>query len=148
MAAAVAFTLKGRLGHDDGDITDVRVLNPILHLTGKGLHYEAERRDVEMLAHELGLDGPNAKTDVTPGIKPTYEHVAPPGASTDGNGIPAMGIKHRSFHVRVTLLFRFLEFLPAQKNVANTPRRSTSRPPLLAHARLSAYHMGMANTLA
>ena len=39
--------LKGRLGHDDEDLKEMRVLNRIVRVVESGLRYEADPRHAE-----------------------------------------------------------------------------------------------------
>ena len=59
------------------------LLNRILHLTDRGLHYEADPRHVEMLARSLGLDAPGTKHVVTPGVKLNLEQTPEPDESME-----------------------------------------------------------------
>ena len=101
MCSSFECKLKGRLGYDQGDIQEVRVLNRILHLTKQGLHYEADPRHVEMLAKQLGLDYSNTKSAVTPGVKPTYDKVEHQEEETLEDLVAAICyVKSKTFHVR------------------------------------------------
>ena len=69
MGKAFEIKLKGRLGNDEHDAKDMRVLNRILRATSKGLLYEPDPRHIEILAQSPGVP-PNCNKPVTPGNKP------------------------------------------------------------------------------
>ena len=56
MSQSVGCKLRGRLGEEESDLNEVRVLNRILTVTSNGLMYEADPRHVELLGHSLGPD--------------------------------------------------------------------------------------------
>ena len=66
-------TVIGRLGPGEGDDKKVRILNCVIRWNAKGLEYEADPRQVEKLASDLGLQG--AKMLGTPGFKQMFEMV-------------------------------------------------------------------------
>ena len=96
MAAAFDCKLKGRLGPEEGDLKEVRVLNRILQITSRGIHYEADPRHVELLSKALGLDQ-GAKSAVTPGIKPTYQQDADPEENLEDISASIMVVKKKTF---------------------------------------------------
>ena len=59
--------LRGRLGRDPSDCSDMKMLNRVVRVVPEGLAYEADPRHAELLARALGLEdcGPVG----TPGIK-------------------------------------------------------------------------------
>ena len=63
--------IRGRLGTDESDMKEIRILNRIVRIVEKGLVYEADPRHVELLAKSLGLQ--EGKPVATPGIKKTFE---------------------------------------------------------------------------
>ena len=63
--------VKGRLGVEDKDAKEMRILNRIVRITPKGLSYEADPRHVELLARSMGLEG--CKTVYSPGIKHPFQ---------------------------------------------------------------------------
>ena len=63
--------IRGRLGTDEQDTEEIRILNRIVRITDKGLVYEADPRHVELLAKSLGLD--DCKPVATPGITKPFE---------------------------------------------------------------------------
>ena len=67
MQEAFECKLKGRLGTDENDCKEMRVLNRIVRITKDGLLYEADPRHAEMLIKAFNLEG--AKAVVTPGVK-------------------------------------------------------------------------------
>ena len=68
MAAAFQIKLKGRLGHDEHDLKEMRVLNRIVRIVSDGLLYEPDPRHIELLTKSMGLEGANSQ--MTPGVKP------------------------------------------------------------------------------
>ena len=48
--------LRARIGPQQSDDKEVRILNRILRLTGEGLLYEADPRHVEILTRSLGVE--------------------------------------------------------------------------------------------
>ena len=75
MAAHFECKFKGRLGHDDGDLKESRVLNRVVRIVPEGLLYEPDPRHVELLAEGVALDMQHSTSRVTPGNKPQYEDV-------------------------------------------------------------------------
>ena len=65
----------GRIGPGDEDDTEGRVLNRVARWTNDGLEYEADPRQIERLIESRVFDD-SCKTLVTPGFKPTKEHMA------------------------------------------------------------------------
>ena len=63
--------VRGRLGLDESDMKEIRILNRIVRITDKGLLYEADPRHVELLAKSLGLE--TCKPVATPGVKQTFD---------------------------------------------------------------------------
>ena len=63
------YKVKGRLGHDDGDDKEMRVLNRLLKITEHGLIYEPDPRHIELRASSLGIELDLSKPNVTPGKK-------------------------------------------------------------------------------
>ena len=68
--------LRGRLGHDKGDVQEMRILNRIVRLDKGGIRYEADPRHAEILIKSLGLEG--CKSVISPGVKANFE---------DGNAV-------------------------------------------------------------
>ena len=100
MSSAFDCKLKGRLGHEKGDLQEARVLNRILSVTSQGMHYEADPRHVELLARALGLDAPGSKHAATPGLKPKFEDNNDADESLEDIVASIKLLKHKSFHVR------------------------------------------------
>ena len=75
---------KTRMGTEEGDAKEVRILNRILRLTEHGLMYEADPRHVELLARSPNLS--NANSRVTPGNKPRL--VEEPDAQDPADELP------------------------------------------------------------
>ena len=75
MKEAFDIKVKGRLGTEDNDDKDMRVLNRIVRISGDALLYEPDPRHVELLARDLGLDM-GATYRATPGDKPKYSEDA------------------------------------------------------------------------
>ena len=48
--------LKGRLGEEDGDLKEARVLNRILRIKPEGWEYEADQRHAELVVRGLGME--------------------------------------------------------------------------------------------
>ena len=59
--------IRRRLGTDESDAQEIRVLNRIVRISPEGLLYEADPRHDELLAKSLGLE--DCKPVATPGIK-------------------------------------------------------------------------------
>ena len=59
--------LRGRLGEDDGDLREIRVLNRILRVTPSGLTWEADPRHCELLMRSLNLE--SSRHISTPGVR-------------------------------------------------------------------------------
>ena len=57
MSKAFEVKLKGRLGYEKGDESEMRVLNRILRVTSQGLLYEPDPRHVELLLNALRVEG-------------------------------------------------------------------------------------------
>ena len=71
LAKAFETKVRGRLGLDEKDMKEIRILNRIIRITDKGLVYEADPRHVELLAKSLGME--DCKPVATPGIKPVFD---------------------------------------------------------------------------
>ena len=67
MQAEYEIKIRGRLGPDDTDDKNIRILNRCLEWRADGLAYEADPRHAELVVKDLGLE--NSKPMVTPGIK-------------------------------------------------------------------------------
>ena len=67
MKEALEVKLKGRLGTEQGDETEMRVLNRIVRVTSQGLLYEPDPRHNELLLRALDLE--HSKSHVTPGSR-------------------------------------------------------------------------------
>ena len=50
LAKCFDIKLRGRVGEDDSDLKEIRMLNRILRVCAEGLRYEADPRHAEMLA--------------------------------------------------------------------------------------------------
>ena len=74
LKAAFECKFRGRLGLDDSDAKEIRVLNRIVRINKSGLQYEADPRHVELLAKSMGLG--DCKPVATPGIKKPFEDAA------------------------------------------------------------------------
>ena len=61
--------VRGRIGSEEGDMKEMKILNRIVRITPEGLMYEADPRHAELLAQSLGLT--DSKSVVTPGVKQT-----------------------------------------------------------------------------
>ena len=48
--------LRGRIGTDEGDEQEMKILNRIVRVTSKGLSYEADPRHAELLAKSMGVE--------------------------------------------------------------------------------------------
>lgn len=59
--------MKGRLGEDETDLKEIRVLNRILRITADGLRYDADPRHVELLSRSMQVQ--HHRRISTPGIK-------------------------------------------------------------------------------
>ena len=71
MADKFEIKLKGRIGHEDHDLKEMRLLNRIIRVVPEGLTYEADPRHVELLVRSLGLE--DCRKVSTPGVKPQLE---------------------------------------------------------------------------
>ena len=60
-----------RLGPDDGDMKEVKILNKIVRITTEGIELETDPRHAELIVRELGLEGCKATT--VPGSKAAKE---------------------------------------------------------------------------
>ena len=67
LLAALDLKLRGRMGHGENDIKEIRLLNRIIRLEKDGLLYEADPRHAELLGRALGLE--EARPVPTPGVK-------------------------------------------------------------------------------
>ena len=59
--------LRARVGPEEKDDKEVRILNRIVRLHSKSILYEADPRHVEILTKSLGLQ--NSKSVCPPGVK-------------------------------------------------------------------------------
>ena len=82
MTATFECKFKGRLGHGENDLKEMRVLNRIVRITKSGLRYEADPRHAELLAKSLNLT--LCKPMVTPGVKIPFDTSAPTDDTTEG----------------------------------------------------------------
>ena len=48
--------LRGRMGNDEGDAQEMKILNRIVRITPQGISYEADPRHAELLVQSMGLD--------------------------------------------------------------------------------------------
>ena len=71
MQEAFECKLKGRLGGEDGDEKEMRVLNRIVRVTSRGLLYEPDPRHIELLIKAMDLE--QANSQVTPCVKMTAQ---------------------------------------------------------------------------
>ena len=62
--------IRGRLGLDEKDDKEIRLLNRIIRITDQGLLYEADPRHAELLAKSMGLE--QCKPVATPGTKKAF----------------------------------------------------------------------------
>ena len=117
MKDAFEIKVKGKLGYEDGDLREMRVLNRILRVVDEGLKYEPDPRHVELLIRALDLEG--GKPSAAPGSKPTYEQVkdSPEPDDTYADMIAAFR-QHR----RATTKIRFQE-----PDVVHVPNLSLRR---------------------
>ena len=67
LASFFELKVRARLGPDETDDQEVRILNRIVRVTPSGLSYEADPRHVEILIKSLGVE--NAKSVSSPGVK-------------------------------------------------------------------------------
>ena len=81
MADTFECKFKGRLGHGEKDLKEMRVLNRIVRIDKTGLRYEADPRHAELLAKSLNLT--QCRTMVTPGVKIPFDDSAPTDDTTD-----------------------------------------------------------------
>ena len=75
LRARYELTVGARLGPGPKDDKEGTVLNHVISWTSTGVEYEADPRQVELLAEELGLEGEGVKGVVTTGVK-ILEHQA------------------------------------------------------------------------
>ena len=73
--------LRGRLGGEQCDFAEMKLLNPVFRITPKGLSYDADPRHVELLARALGLEQCQIKS--TPGAKDCAEEAIAGGVARD-----------------------------------------------------------------
>ena len=66
-------TESARLGPGAEDDKEGRILNRVVRWTPEGLEYEADPRQAEKLAEQMGLSGANPTA--TPGLKPTFDQL-------------------------------------------------------------------------
>ena len=71
LKASFECKFRGRLGLDEKDIKEIRLLNRIVRITDHALRYEADPRHAELLAKSMGLI--DCKSVATPRLKPVYE---------------------------------------------------------------------------
>ena len=84
--------LRGRLGLEDHDLKEIRMLNRIIRITPTGLLYEADPRHAELLAKSMGLD--NCKQMSTPGVKKAFtEDVMDLPISDDSDRINSLDVR-------------------------------------------------------
>jgi len=62
MAESFLTKVVGRLGGDEGDDKEIRVLNRVLRWSAEGIYYEADPRHAELLARDLAPSGPRVTT--------------------------------------------------------------------------------------
>ena len=76
--------LRGRLGEEQGDLKEIRLLNRIIRLDADGIRYEADPRHAELLGRALGFE--QCKPKGTPSSKDPddLEH-GPQHNETDGH---------------------------------------------------------------
>jgi len=58
--------IVGRLGDGCKDVKEIRILNRIVRWEADGIYYEADPRHAEILARDVGAEGPGVRT---PGVK-------------------------------------------------------------------------------
>ena len=63
--------LRGQLGHDKGDVQEMRILNRIVRLDMGGIRYGADPHHAEILIKSLGLEG--SKPVISHGVKANVE---------------------------------------------------------------------------
>ena len=65
MVDHVCIKVKGRLGAEPKDMTQMRVLNRLVTITQDGLEYEPDPRHAELRARDMGL-GMDVNSAMTP----------------------------------------------------------------------------------
>ena len=68
MAEAFLVKVVGRLGGDEGDVQELRVLNRVLQWTESGIQYQADPRHIEILIRDVDT-GASGKLPSAPGVK-------------------------------------------------------------------------------
>ena len=107
MEKASEVKLRGRLGEHKDDATEVRILNRIVRITGRGLRYEADPPHLEMLARSRGLGGPNVTKCSTPGIKDFDEDTTADGARpVEGESLVSQVLSKEKPRTQVSVLQR------------------------------------------
>ena len=67
LAKAFETKVRGRLGLDEKDMKEIRILNRIIRITDKGLVYEAGPCHAELLAKSLNME--DCKPVATPDVR-------------------------------------------------------------------------------
>ena len=75
METSFMIKVVGQFGPDAHDLQEIRILNRILKWSGTGITYEADPRNAELLARDLGATGPAV---TTAGVKPAKEEEEKP----------------------------------------------------------------------
>ena len=84
--------VRGRIGEEDGDDREVRILNRIVRLGPGGLRYEADPRHAELIIKSLGLTSGTSVS--TPGVKehdPEIEAIKDDGMKA--SAVPVIAIR-------------------------------------------------------
>ena len=99
MCKAFEVELRGPIGCEAGDATEMKVLNRILRVTSRGLAYEADPRHAELLAVQVGLElrAPDSKGRAirTPCVKQTTdEEVLDEAVQHEDEALSVMAVQH------------------------------------------------------
>ena len=101
MCKAFECKLKGRLGREEGDLDEMRVLNRIVRVVPSGMLYEPDPRHVELLIKAMGLEKANSKA--TPGNNiPFGEIQSHPSDLVDVDELVSAVRLHKKVHCKVT----------------------------------------------
>ena len=91
--------MRGRLGEEEHDLKEIRLLNRIIRITPAGLLYEADPRHAELLTKSMGLE--NCKQVATPVVKKGFSDdvMDLPVSDTDGFTDPINSVDVRMSQV-------------------------------------------------
>ena len=90
--------VKGRLGPEESDLKEMRVLNRVVQWGEDGIRYEVDQRHAEVIAQEMGMKE-ESKGAATPGIKSREE-----GLEGQEELIPEEASRHRALAARANYL--------------------------------------------